>query len=293
MAYRWLDDLDHALSAWDIPYVEVGPSEADYTGSDSWRTRGRPASTGDFEPSGILCHHTASPAGTDDWADINCILWGNSSAPGPISTLYLGRTGTVYIVAAGRCNHGGQGIRPGIDSGCEDMNANLLGIEGGNSGVGEFWPDAQIESYTAVVGALCEWYGWPLEAVYLHATTGPPGGGCNSKIDPAGPWAGEPELVGSQTWDLALWRQWCQGTAEGEPPPVHYPEEARGMGYVETDDGLKGCFFRAPDGHLVKIWEGHPSWSEAEGAAFFAWPRGHCSRQAFDAVDIWSPESMT
>lgn len=222
MGYVWLTDLDAALTAGGVPYVEVGPSAADYTDSPDWRSRGRPASTGPFEPAGVLCHHTASPAGTSDEADINAILWGNSSAPGPISQLYCGRSGVVHIIAAGRANHGGQGIRPGIDSQCEDMNGALIGIEGGNSGVGEFWPDAQIEAYAALVAALCDWYGWPLEAVYLHGQTGPPGGGCNSKIDPAGPWAGQPELVGSTMWNVDLWRAVCGSRASAPitPPPL-------------------------------------------------------------------------
>lgn len=176
MTYRWLTDLDQALAAAGLPYVEVGPSEADYTASASWRERGRPASTGEFDPTGVLCHHTASPAGTSDQADLNGILWGNSQAPGPVSSLYLGRTGVLYVVAAGRCNHGGQGKRPGLDAGCADMNRHTLGIEAGNSGVGEYWADAQIEVYAATVAALCSWYGWGLDRVWLHATTGPHGG---------------------------------------------------------------------------------------------------------------------
>lgn len=187
MTYRWLTDLDQALAAAGLPYVEVGPSEADYTASASWRERGRPASTGEFDPTGVLCHHTASPAGTSDQADLNGILWGNSQAPGPVSSLYLGRTGVLYVVAAGRCNHGGQGKRPGLDAGCADMNRHTLGIEAGNSGVGEYWADAQIEVYAATVAALCSWYGWGLDRVWLHATTGPPTGGATPKSTPPAP----------------------------------------------------------------------------------------------------------
>src|SRR6185295_17083966 len=202
-----LTDLDVALGNAGIPYTGIPATVYDPTGASGWQTRTRPASTGQFTPEGILCHHTASPAGTTDRTDLQCILAGNSQAPGPISTLYLGRSGSVYIVAAGRCNHGGKGIRPGIDSGCTDMNRYLLGIEAGNSGVGEPWPKVQTDVYAAVVAALCDHYGWSVtQDVYLHATTGPPSGGCNSKIDPAGPWEMQPDLVGSTTWDLELWR---------------------------------------------------------------------------------------
>lgn len=201
-------DMDTALIAAGIPFVEVGYQPADPTGATSWKDRGRPPSTGPFHPEGVLCHHTASPAGTSDHTDIACILAGNSSAPGPISQIYIGRTGVVYLIAAGRANHGGKGIRPGIDSGCQDMNAALCGIEAGNNGVGEHWSDNMTTVYGRVVAALCAFYGWGIDAVYLHATTGPPSGGCNSKIDPAGPWQREPD-IGSATWSLDVWRQFC------------------------------------------------------------------------------------
>jgi len=223
VTYRWLDDLDTVLAAAGIPFLEVGPSGADPTGASSWRNRGRPASTGNFDVAGVLCHHTASPEGTSTQSDLNVILAGNGSAPGPISQLYIARDATVHLVAAGRANHGGSGMRPGIDSACNDMNALLIGIEVANSGIGEYWPDDQTTIYGRVVTALCAGYGWSLDSVYLHATTGPPYGGCNSKIDPAGPWQGQPDLVGSTTWDLELWRAFCASTTA--PPSPEPPSD--------------------------------------------------------------------
>jgi hypothetical protein len=288
VTYRWLTDLDQALAP--IDYVEVPATPIDPTGAATWRQRGRPYSTGDFDPTGVVCHHTASPAGTSARSDLNVILAGNGDAPGPISQLYVSREPVLYLVAAGRANHAGSGIRPGIDSGCCDQNARNLGIEVANNGVGEVWPDAQTELYADVVAALCEFYGWA-DCIYLHATTGPPSGGCNSKIDPAGPWQRQPHLVGSTTWDLDVWKAFVDEHRAGTPEPAPEPgDDDMGMGYVETDDGVKGCFFRDPDtGRLVKIWEGHACWSPAEGAAFYAWPRPRVSRESFDAVDIYQP----
>lgn len=223
MTYRWLDDLDVALTAGGVAFTPVGPSSLDPTWAADWRSRGRPSSTGEFDVSGVLCHHTASPAGTSDQADLNAILCGNSQAPGPISQILIGRSGTVYLVAAGRANHGGQGIRPGIDSGCFDMNSATIGIEASNNGVGEAWPEVQIEAYLAVVAALIAHYGWGVDRVWLHATTGPPYGGCNSKIDPAGPWRDEPTLT-SQTWNLATWRDAIAD--QGGPGPVPTGDDA-------------------------------------------------------------------
>ena len=138
MAQRFLTDMGDALDAAGIPWVGVGPSSLDPTGASGWQTRGRPMSTGDFEPMGVLCHHTASPAGTSPQADLNVILAGNSGAPGPISQVLIGRDAVVQLVAAGRANHGGSGMRPGLDSSCTDMNARLVGLEVSNNGIGEW-----------------------------------------------------------------------------------------------------------------------------------------------------------
>ena len=224
MAYQWLDELDAALDAGGVPWVAVPFSYSDPTGAAGWWERGRPASTGSFAVEGVLCHHTASPAGTTAETDLRVILSGNGDAPGPISQLYIDRGGVVYLVAAGRANHGGKGRRPGVDvGGCADMNALLIGIEVANNGTGERWPDVQTHAYAAVVAALAAWYSWPTSAVYLHGVTGPPAGGCNSKIDPAGPWLREPDLVGSTMWNLDVWRQFVDEHRTSSPAPTPPP----------------------------------------------------------------------
>jgi hypothetical protein len=214
-----LTDLGEAFDAAGLPWVPVGYSPLDPTGAPDWTTRGRPASSGPFEPTGVLCHHTASPPGTTPQGDLNVILAGNSEAPGPISQLYIGRDAVLYVVAAGRANHGGRGQRPGIDGACTDMNAALVGIEAGNDGLGERWSDAMVDTYGRCVAALCAHYGWAIDSqVFLHATTGPACG--NHKIDPAGPWREQPELPGggAGTWHLETWRAWCASFATGGPP---------------------------------------------------------------------------
>ena len=91
VTYRWLDDLDDALDAGGVAWVAVPFSNSDPTGAAGWWERGRPASTGQFDVTGVLCHHTASPAGCDAATDLRVILAGNSDAPGPISQLYVDR----------------------------------------------------------------------------------------------------------------------------------------------------------------------------------------------------------
>ncbi len=231
VGYVWLTDLDQALSAGGVPFVEVPASPSDATGAASWHTRGRPVGTGDgFNPDGIVCHHTASPAGTTPATDLHVILSGNSEAPGPVSQLYIGRDAVLYLVAAGRANHAGSGMRPGIDFVCTDQNARNVGIEVGNNGVGERWSDAVCETYASTVAALCEWYGWPTSSVYFHATVGPPSGGCNSKIDPAGPWTRQPDLT-SQTWDGSEWTAPVDGT-------TFYVMPGGGLQWMRTPDQL-------------------------------------------------------
>lgn len=268
MTYRWLTDLDQALAAGGVEFYEVPYSAADPTGAASWRTRGRPASTGQFDVAGVLCHHTASPAGTTPATDIRVILAGNSEAPGPISQLYIGRDAVCYLIAAGRANHAGKGRRPGLDvGGCADMNALTIGIEVGNNGVGERWSDAVTDLYAATVAALAEWYGWATSAVFFHATTGPPAGGCNSKIDPAGPWQLQPELVGSTTWHLPTWLAFVDDhrSADTRPPtPTPSPGGPQVLTIFQCSDAWAG-FLGFSSGGVGQLVE----WVDGPTAAYY------------------------
>jgi hypothetical protein len=269
VTYRWLTDLDAALRAGGVPYTEVGPSSLDPTGASSWRTRGRPSSTGNFDVSGVVCHHTASPAGTTPQGDLNVILAGNSQAPGPISQLYIGRDARCYLVAAGRANHAGSGKRPGLDSYCTDQNALNIGIEAGNNGVGERWSDPMCDIYAAAVAALCDHYGWGTDHVYLHATTGPPSGGCNSKIDPAGPWSAQPSLVGSTTWDLNTWRAYVGDRWPGANAPDVIPEvDDMAIALYQPSDAV-ACFvgYRDSNGWFLQMqWCNTAVYNQWKGA---------------------------
>lgn len=226
MTYRVLSNLADVVRTSGIPVIEV----------DGWQSRGRPPSTGGFDPRGVLCHHTASPDSWSDQQDLSCILAGNSSAPGPISQLFLSRyePWPCYIVAAGRANHGGKGAIPGES--CGDMNLALLGIEAGQSGSTR-WPDGMTTNYAKLVAALCRGYGWSVGQVYLHFTTGPPCG--NSKIDPSGPWQREPGLPlgnpGGSTWNLDVWRQFISEQGGSTPTPPGGDEMAYVI-YESVDD---------------------------------------------------------
>jgi hypothetical protein len=70
-----------------------------------WQTRGR-GSVGTIK--GVICHHTAGPL-KGNMPCLGTITNGRDNLPGPLSQLCLGRDGTFFVVAAGRCNHAGSG----------------------------------------------------------------------------------------------------------------------------------------------------------------------------------------
>jgi hypothetical protein len=133
-----------------------------------WKTRSRPASTGGFAPRGVLCHHTGGASDSRDYVDWMA-LEGRSDLPAPLCQLALDRSGTVYVCAAGRANHGGTAKSTGpMPSG--DANSLYIGIEALNTG-SEGWSKAQYRAYVALCAALCAHYGWPATHVRAHRET--------------------------------------------------------------------------------------------------------------------------
>src|SRR5687767_3091157 len=102
-----------------------------------WLDRGREMG----EVKGVICHHTGTPADgimpTLRMLSDGVIQANGKRLPGPLSQLGLGRDGTYFIVAAGRCNHAGDGAWRGLTNG----NMNFIGIEAENRGTGaDPWP---------------------------------------------------------------------------------------------------------------------------------------------------------
>jgi N-acetyl-anhydromuramyl-L-alanine amidase AmpD len=114
---------------------------------DGWEDRGR-SEMGQVK--GVICHHTAGNR-NGNMPSLNVIINGREGLPGPLSQLGLGRDGTYYVVAAGRCNHAGPGNWQGFTSG----NMNFIGIEAENTGLPEdAWPQVQYQAYTHGVAAI-------------------------------------------------------------------------------------------------------------------------------------------
>jgi len=164
MAYKliWLADV---LRAAGLNVVEVA----------GWETRGR-AEMGTVK--GVLLHHTAGGA-KGDAPSLELVTKGRKDLAGPLSQLVLGRSGTFYVVAAGRCNHAGEGSWHGVTAG----NSELIGIEAENMGtVKDPWPVAQMIAYEKGVAAILRHIGADAVMAAGHKEYATPRG---RKIDPS------------------------------------------------------------------------------------------------------------
>lgn len=103
---------------------------------------------------GVICHHTATPTTSGNMPTLNTLIQGRSDLPGPLSQLGLGRDGTYYIIAAGKCYHAGKGSWQGLTNG----NSNFIGIEAENWGRRQDlpWPKVQVEAYHRGVAAILQ-----------------------------------------------------------------------------------------------------------------------------------------
>jgi Putative peptidoglycan binding domain/N-acetylmuramoyl-L-alanine amidase len=112
-----------------------------------WRSRGR-GEMGSVK--GVMCHHT-SGAARGIMPSLGVITDGRPDLAGPLAQLGLGRDGTFFVVAAGRCNHAGRGMWQGLSTG----NSSFIGIEAENTGgANDPWPAVQLDAYRRGVAAI-------------------------------------------------------------------------------------------------------------------------------------------
>jgi len=165
-----------------------------------------------------MWHHTASA--TSPQNDANYMCFGSPDAP--IANLLLARDGSVWVLAGGATNTNGKGGPFQVSKGTvpkDSMNTYAVSIEAANNGVGEAWPQAQIDAYFTLSLMLSARLGLQPSDVCTHQEYAP-----DRKIDPAtanavqGPW--RPTSVNSSgTWSQAdvvgeLWER--AGTDEQE-----------------------------------------------------------------------------
>ena len=160
MAYTWQTWLADALRAEGCTVVEEG----------DWKHRGRPSSTGSFNPYGVLMHHTGATASTSNpFPSKSTLINGRSDLPGPLCHVGVGYDGVCHVIAAGRANHGGdcRGSGP-IPSG--DANAMLIGVEIDYNGTQPI-SAAQKDAATRVAAACIKRFKRNSDYVRIHAET--------------------------------------------------------------------------------------------------------------------------
>ncbi len=173
--------------------------------TDGWERRSRSSGGFDFAPYGIQWHHTASSASVE--SDLQYMI--NGSPDRPVGNVLLDRTGVFWPVAAGAANTSGKGGPNPFSRGVcpkDSGNTRLWSIEIANNGVGESYPQEQIDAAFQGSNALNAHFGNFPTDVITHAL-GAGDGYTDRKIDPAtaagvrGPW--QPSSVNtSGTWSL-------------------------------------------------------------------------------------------
>ncbi|HEY9264391.1 MAG TPA: N-acetylmuramoyl-L-alanine amidase [Mycobacterium sp.] len=146
MAYIWQRWMPDAYRKAGLKVVEVS----------GWENRGRPASTGNFDPRGPKTnHHTGTTtSATKKMPTLRTLIEGRPDLPGPLSQKGIGFDGTVYVIAAGRANHAGKVGKSGVTGmpyGA-DGNALALGDEVDTNGT-QTMPKAQRDAL-AIVNAV-------------------------------------------------------------------------------------------------------------------------------------------
>lgn len=162
-----------------------------------WDLRSR--SSGGYDAiMGIGVHHDASPP--QQSLEDRCRYAWENSADRPIGAVWLHSDGHIMVGAAGATNTQGKGGPYRTSRGTipvDEGNKYMISIEASNDGIGQRWPDVQLDAYVKMCAALCHAYGLLPSDVIAHFEW------TNRKIDPAGPsWYAN----GNQSWDMDLFR---------------------------------------------------------------------------------------
>lgn len=175
--------------------------------TNGWENRGH-GDVGNIV--GVLCHHTATPGQNANMPTLDMLIQGRPDLSGPLAQLGLGRDGTYYVIAAGRCNHAGIGAWKGVTTG----NSSFIGIEGENTGLPEDspWPEVQMDAYHRGVAAILTHIGQGVDFCAGHKEFALPPG---RKTDPS--------------FDMIAFRSAVAAILDGmAPPPVLIPATSAG-----------------------------------------------------------------
>lgn len=146
-----------------MPYLTQLAAVARRTGYPVTEVPGWTARGHGPQPSvqGVVCHHTGGAA-TGDYPSLGVVRDGRSDLAGPLSHFGLGRSGRIYVIAAGRCWHNAPSTSP------YHTNSASLGIEAENTGTGQAWPAAQLDAYQKLVAEICREFDLPASRVKAH-----------------------------------------------------------------------------------------------------------------------------
>ena len=141
-----------------------------------WQTRGH---GGYRVVEGIVGHHTGTPAtASGDFPSLAIVRDGRSDLTGPLCTYGLGRSGTIYVVAAGVAWHAGASAYAGF----VDLNDEFAGVEAESAGAGG-WTDEQLDCYPRLIAAFLAYIRRDVSRYCSHRTCALPVG---RKPDPKG-----------------------------------------------------------------------------------------------------------
>lgn len=133
-----------------------------------WESRGH-GTMGSI--STITLHHTGTPRTfkrDTEYPTYNVVKSGRPGLPGPLAHYGLGRTGTLYVFAAGIAYHAGKSRSSSM------TNSHAIGIEA--EGAMEDWPKEQYQAYLRLVRALLDEFDLDESRALRHAETcSPPG----------------------------------------------------------------------------------------------------------------------
>lgn len=168
----WIEDAARAAVAGaGLPGAVVVPGA-------NWKTLGHGAFPA--QPTIVVGHHTGTPTtARGDYPTLNVVTNGRSDLAGPLCNLGLGRSGSVFLVAAGVAWHAGTSAYLGL----LDLNSKSVGIEAESSGSGRDWTAAQLAMYPRLVAELLRRMGQPPARYVSHRGCATPAG---RKSDPTG-----------------------------------------------------------------------------------------------------------
>jgi peptidoglycan hydrolase-like protein with peptidoglycan-binding domain len=222
-----------------------------------WELRSR--SSGGFESvMAIGTHHTASGANPGNQMTY---MW-NNAPDRPIGNIFIARDGLVTLGAAGASNTQGRGgpIRTSKGTIPKDRgNMYFVSIEGANTGLGQEWPEAQMQSLVLVCAALCEQFGLdPMTDVLSHWEWVLPSQP-SRKVDPMGPTPSMPDVGGSagnRRWDDSALRRRVAAAIHKAPAPVSSFDPANGVYGSWPRRNDKATLRRGSRGNVVKYLQG-------------------------------------